>query len=538
LARHPSARRERPRASLKPAEAAAGSTLSRPLPQATTGIPPASSEPQRRFPVHRSEQLLRLDLKTDRTRSAGLASAGAPSELTSDHSVTFDRPTGIERLRMGTPTTILYAAAAAFAAGIGATVAFMNLDAGGASAPSKAPETATRSEPSPNVDRQWANPPRTNASLTPASSRPRPELSFDGAGADERTASAPTKSASGPATDPRPPHEREVRKAHAEPMIPGKTPPAQTKIEPTPPMRARVDMVRAERAALQRAGLDQSRTARIENRAVEIVRSAETGPRAPQLRRPPFVEQGPPREQPAPRLVAKLPASDRQSLVADKDARGIVTPTRGLKYADANRIENVKSLIRDLDCDVTTTHYLGSPWPSDNSPSFIDSHGLLDLNAVVIFSHGGFIPDADIKLLREKNHYLSITPESEMHYGHGQVASRNCQDRASLGIDTAWTFSGDILTQARIWLQSNRQGRFEKVLSEGDLPKNTPMTAEQAFLLATRQGGLALRKNDIGVLKEGAKADVVIFNGDSPGMLGWSDPVAAVVLHANVGDIE
>lgn len=64
------------------------------------------------------------------------------------------------------------------------------------------------------------------------------------------------------------------------------------------------------------------------------------------------------------------------------------------------------------------------------------------------------------------------------------------------------------------------------------------MTVEQAFLLATRQGGRALRRDDIGVLKVGAKADIVVWNGDSPNMVGWSNPIAAVMLHANVGDVE
>lgn len=64
------------------------------------------------------------------------------------------------------------------------------------------------------------------------------------------------------------------------------------------------------------------------------------------------------------------------------------------------------------------------------------------------------------------------------------------------------------------------------------------MTVEQGFLLATRQGGRSLWRDDIGVIKVGAKADLVVFNGDSPNMLGWSNAVAAVMLHANVGDIE
>jgi len=64
------------------------------------------------------------------------------------------------------------------------------------------------------------------------------------------------------------------------------------------------------------------------------------------------------------------------------------------------------------------------------------------------------------------------------------------------------------------------------------------VSVNQAFLLATRQGALALHRSDLGVIKVGAKADLVVFNGRSPNMLGWIDPVAAVILHANVGDIQ
>ncbi len=57
------------------------------------------------------------------------------------------------------------------------------------------------------------------------------------------------------------------------------------------------------------------------------------------------------------------------------------------------------------------------------------------------------------------------------------------------------------------------------------------------FLLATRQGGRAVRRDDIGVIKVGAKADVVVFECESPHMLGWTNPIAAVVFHASTGDI-
>ncbi len=168
-------------------------------------------------------------------------------------------------------------------------------------------------------------------------------------------------------------------------------------------------------------------------------------------------------------------------------------------------------------------------------------HGFHNLNIPIVYSHGAFLTDDDVDLIRRHDQYLSITPESEMHYGHGQVGSRGLHDQASIGVDTNFTFSGDVLLQARLWLQSMRSHHYEQTLAKQKIPRLTPMSVVDAFLLATRNGGRALRRGrddvDIGVLKVGAKADVVCFDGTSPNMLGWTDPVAAVVLHSNVGDV-
>lgn len=78
---------------------------------------------------------------------------------------------------------------------------------------------------------------------------------------------------------------------------------------------------------------------------------------------------------------------------------------------------------------------------------------------------------------------------------------------------------------------------YGHALREQRVQTNTPMRVRDAFLLATRNGGRALRRADLGVLRVGAKADVVVFDGASPNMLGWRDPVAAVILHSHVSDV-
>mgnify|MGYP001940324670 CR=1 FL=1 len=89
-----------------------------------------------------------------------------------------------------------------------------------------------------------------------------------------------------------------------------------------------------------------------------------------------------------------------------------------------------------------------------------------------------------------------------------------------------------------MWLQNIRKFFYREVIDRRHIPAENPMSVTQAFLLATRNGALALRRSDIGVLAPGAKADLLVWNGRAPSLLGWTDPVAAIMLHANVGDIK
>jgi cytosine/adenosine deaminase-related metal-dependent hydrolase len=111
-------------------------------------------------------------------------------------------------------------------------------------------------------------------------------------------------------------------------------------------------------------------------------------------------------------------------------------------------------------------------------------------------------------------------------------------DQAALGVDTHAFQSSDLVSQARLYLQSTRSAVTDQLFRKWQIPKSNPMSVVQAFLLATRNGGLALRRPDLGILSVGAKADVVVWDGTSPSLLGWLDPVAAIIQHSNVGDVE
>lgn len=95
-----------------------------------------------------------------------------------------------------------------------------------------------------------------------------------------------------------------------------------------------------------------------------------------------------------------------------------------------------------------------------------------------------------------------------------------------------------MVQQARLWLQVLRCDTYLDALDHWDIPRHNPMSVEQAFVLITRAGASALRRSDLGVIQEGAKADIMVYSTDAPNMIGWSDAVAAIILHLDVGDIE
>jgi hypothetical protein len=81
----------------------------------------------------------------------------------------------------------------------------------------------------------------------------------------------------------------------------------------------------------------------------------------------------------------------------------------------------------------------------------------------------------------------------------------------------------------------------QKYLAENKAPNSTHYTVEEAYNLATIRGARAAKMGDrVGSIAEGKQADLVIFSGTSPGMVGAAqhDPVAAVILHSHPSDVE
>ncbi|KAF2097796.1 amidohydrolase [Rhizodiscina lignyota] len=197
--------------------------------------------------------------------------------------------------------------------------------------------------------------------------------------------------------------------------------------------------------------------------------------------------------------------------------------------------------VRAAPAKLITSHAVGGAMRG-YAPSAIqalDKHGVLGPDYVL--SHADFPKEGDAEKLAKSGASVSTTTNTELQMGWPPVAlEAEFYDHASLGIDCHSWGSASIVTQMNQLLQWKRCDRGKELDKEGKWGRSVGPSVEQVFNLGTIGGAKAVGIPDqIGKLKAGMKADILIFDGTSPAMLAAAeeDPVAAIVLHSSVRDI-
>ena len=191
---------------------------------------------------------------------------------------------------------------------------------------------------------------------------------------------------------------------------------------------------------------------------------------------------------------------------------------------------------------VITTHSAGGAMfgLGPTAVQVLDSHGLLGPD--IIISHPNRPQEGDGKLYQKSGARISNTPNTELQMGQIPVALREDHyENSSLGVDCHSWCSSSIPRQMQLLIQYARGERGKDLSSKGLWSRKTGYEVEQVFNLGTLGGAKACGLADeIGSLKEGMKADILVFDGSSPAMLGAAaeNPVAAIVFHSSPSDIE
>ncbi|HET8894276.1 MAG TPA: 8-oxoguanine deaminase [Gaiellaceae bacterium] len=147
------------------------------------------------------------------------------------------------------------------------------------------------------------------------------------------------------------------------------------------------------------------------------------------------------------------------------------------------------------------------------------------LNDRVWCAHCVQLTAADVARFGETGTGVAHCPTSNLRLGAGVAPVRELLDanvRVGLGVDgTASNERGDLLFEVKQALLVAR-GRGGPAA----------MTVREALRIGTRGGAAVLRRDDIGSLEPGKRADLAVWRTDGLELAGASDPVAGLVLSA------
>jgi 5-methylthioadenosine/S-adenosylhomocysteine deaminase len=157
------------------------------------------------------------------------------------------------------------------------------------------------------------------------------------------------------------------------------------------------------------------------------------------------------------------------------------------------------------------------------------------------YIHACYFSDEEWRMVADSGGTVSIAPQIEMQMGHGWPPVGRCIRegvRPSLSIDVVTTAPGDLFTQMRAAFACERvQVNAEAWEADAPVPE-TMLTARRMLEMATIDGAHVAGVADrTGSLKVGKQADVVVIDGSSVNMAPLFDPVAAVVLSADVSNV-
>jgi cytosine/adenosine deaminase-related metal-dependent hydrolase len=171
----------------------------------------------------------------------------------------------------------------------------------------------------------------------------------------------------------------------------------------------------------------------------------------------------------------------------------------------------------------------------------LEEAGLLGTHINLV--HGQGISDEQLARFCSLGVSFSVTPENEMIQGHGFPITgrlRKVGHSPSLGIDLETSVSGEMLTAARIALNTQRAiDNAEHRAATGTIPETSTVTTRDALSWATIEGARMLRMDDrIGSLRPGKQADLVLISTDALNMQPVHDPVSSVVIQASLANID
>lgn len=161
---------------------------------------------------------------------------------------------------------------------------------------------------------------------------------------------------------------------------------------------------------------------------------------------------------------------------------------------------------------------------------YLDNMGMFDFHTVA--AHCVQLSDKDIEILAERGVFVATNPISNAKLGNGFARIPDMLEkgvRLCIGTDSA---------ASNNTLNMFSDMNFISLAHKGNTRTAQAVTAQQTLKMATETGAKALGLSDTGVLREGAKADIMIMNMNCPSMQPLNNPIAAMCYSASGYEVE
>jgi len=164
------------------------------------------------------------------------------------------------------------------------------------------------------------------------------------------------------------------------------------------------------------------------------------------------------------------------------------------------------------------------------SVELMDKNGLIHDQTVA--AHCVHLTDEDIKIMAQRGATIVTNPVSNLKLANGVAP---VPKMLKAGINVALGTDGAASNNT---LNMFRELTMLSIIHKGINHDALAVTAEEGFAIATKGGAAAMGRNDLGEIKPGNRADLVILDLKCPNMQPVNNPVSALAYSTNGSEVE
>ena len=228
------------------------------------------------------------------------------------------------------------------------------------------------------------------------------------------------------------------------------------------------------------------------------------------------------------------------------DDQGLITmalATRGTNFCKPDVVRYEWELAKELDINITVHVAMDRFGYTKGQLRVLKEMDLLYPNTTYI--HSSHLFDDEWSMVADSGGNVSLAPQIELQMGHGWAPAQKADKLGipvGLSSDVATTAPSDQFTQMHAIFAAERALRHQASWDEdldGNVPTSDLINVRQVLRWATLDGAKVAGVADrTGSITPGKKADIVIIDGGAVNVAPVIDPVAAVVLAADISNVE